>query len=101
MIRRTCLECSVCAALLSCAVGMAGTGPTPPSVTRGCGLIALEHPDTPACVGEPLALAITIKNNTGKPLKVLDWEHFDLELVTADEVLQLPRHHRREAAIWT
>jgi hypothetical protein len=41
--------------------------------------VALEKPDATACVGEPLALTVIIKNNTGKPLMIEDWERDSLD----------------------
>jgi hypothetical protein len=52
--------------------------------------VALEHPDKPAYVGEPLALRVAIKNNTGKPLMVPDWTHFESELMAHVDVTEYP-----------
>ncbi|MBM4018895.1 MAG: hypothetical protein FJ288_11295 [Planctomycetes bacterium] len=38
--------------------------------------VALEQPGAAARAGEPLALRITLRNATDKPLAVPDWDHF-------------------------
>jgi hypothetical protein len=59
----------------------------PPAVGMS---VVLEHPETPAYVGEPLGLAVTLKNTSGKPLMILDWEHFGDELITGINYSSFP-----------
>jgi hypothetical protein len=51
---------------------------------------ALEPPDTTAYVGEPVTVLVTMKNSTGKPLMILDWEHFESEVAVLAVVTGYP-----------
>jgi hypothetical protein len=52
--------------------------------------VALEKPDDPVYVGEPVNLIVTFHNNTGKPLMIEDWDRASFPLVIEVKTTDFP-----------